>query len=551
MFRRFCILAAVVGAASVARAADFVIVHHGRLLQANDAPVTGTVKLTVRLYKSATGGSSDIVWTEQYDVTPLGGAYAIALGDTRNDKKPLTPADVTGERWMSVVIEGTELTPRQVISAVPQALDARSLGGRAASEYALKTDVSPDAQSLGGRPATAYALKTDTAPDADKLGGKSASEYALKGQLSTDAATLGGRAAADFALKIDTAPNALQLGGKAAVEYALKTDTAPNTLLFGGEPPSAFVKTSGGGDFSITGTGTFGGVGLTQRSAALPACNASAVGQLFFSATAKDFFGCDGTAWLSLTGKLTGTSASRPGTSCNDIRQKSPQLGDGIYWVDFDGVGVGEAPFRVICDMTRDGGGWTLGLKNWYQSGAHGVTARLANVEDGYSRRERPFKLSDIQIRGIIGADRNFDVLVDQHGHNSAYSSGNHEYVILRNYTADFSFNSLVPESSTVTQMQSYRASDNALAWTGRLACGTPVASSGVDGRGVGINCNNVVTGPNPSGGAGCNINMGSSVSTGWHYFYMSEYNTDTYVYICNGAQHSSSHDMVHRWWFR
>jgi hypothetical protein len=31
----------------------------------------------------------------------------------------------------------------------------------------------------------------------------------------------------------------------------------------------------------------------------------------------------------------------------------------------------------------------------------------------------------------------------------------------------------------------------------------------------------------------------------------MAAANTDSYLYICNGAQHSSSHAMNHRFWFR
>ena len=44
---------------------------------------------------------------------------------------------------------------------------------------------------------------------------------------------------------------------------------------------------------------------------------------------------------------------------------------------------------------------------------------------------------------------------------------------------------------------------------------------------------------------------MGTESHDGNHHFYMSNFNSDTYLYICNGPQHSSGHDMNHRWWFR
>jgi hypothetical protein len=92
--------------------------------------------------------------------------------------------------------------------------------------------------------------------------------------------------------------------------------------------------------------------------------------------------------------------------------------------------------------------------------------------------------------------------------------------------------------------MYSYRVSDNALAWSGNMDCGS-------NAGGFGINCYYVLSGTTSGGGSGCSINMGSAVSAAWHTIYMGETNTDTYVYMCNGAQHSSGHNMNHRYWFR
>jgi hypothetical protein len=235
-----------------------------------------------------------------------------------------------------------------------------------------------------------------------------------------------------------------------------------------------------------------------------------------------------------------------PLNSCKALKASDPTLITGVYTIDPDGAGP-IVPIQVVCEMLLDGGGWTLGIKRWYQSGGHRYTAELGAATDGLSHKGSAYKLADDVIRALIGPSKHFEVMADQSGHNSFWSSANYEYVVLRNYTADWRFDTVVQESSTATTLESYRRADGRLAWSGRLSC------NGYGG--AGINCYLPLVG-NPMGGAACAINMGHASrdpvnNPEWHHFFMSDTNTDTYLYFCNGPQHSSGHDMNHRFWFR
>ena len=54
-----------------------------------------------------------------------------------------------------------------------------------------------------------------------------------------------------------------------------------------------------------------------------------------------------------------GLSIENPALNCKDLKNKTPSVSSGVYWIDPDGGSHGNA-FEVYCDQQTDGGGWTL-----------------------------------------------------------------------------------------------------------------------------------------------------------------------------------------------
>ena len=189
-----------------------------------------------------------------------------------------------------------------------------------------------------------------------------------------------------------------------------------------------------------------------------------------------------------------------------------------VYFVRGFGKGKVEKPFPVYCWMAdRQGGGWTLGMVNWYYNsnpfrnfGTGSWNQGLVGNRRILNRKQEAYKLSDRQIQAVIGQEpgqaSKFSVMGDQAGHHGYYSSGNYEYSILKDYNQvwRFQWNRRIGTSKTESWMYSYEiksfdgynpVGDGKENWKGVLKCGDEVGS----GTSAGITCRGVKKGkPSP-----------------------------------------------------
>jgi hypothetical protein len=88
-----------------------------------------------------------------------------------------------------------------------------------------------------------------------------------------------------------------------------------------------------------------------------------------------------------------GEDSSNPGFSCADIQDQGASTGDGVYYIDPFESGA----FEAFCEMSTDGGGWTL--VEWIIEGFHTYTDE--ELLSALHQRDTHAKMSDSDIRTL------------------------------------------------------------------------------------------------------------------------------------------------------
>ncbi len=151
-------------------------------------------------------------------------------------------------------------------------------------------------------------------------------------------------------------------------------------------------------------TNVLTGAGLTLNSSTGAITgdptDVSSITTYAFDVTASDGINTTSRSFTIIVTPPNGSSAVAASTSCYVILDAGYSTGDGAYWILAEGTAR-----QVFCDMTIDGGGWTLVYK-WEDPGGHGNNAHgegyQSNTFEDRGNFQTPFNAGGGNIPGKV-----------------------------------------------------------------------------------------------------------------------------------------------------
>ncbi|MEE2756575.1 MAG: fibrinogen-like YCDxxxxGGGW domain-containing protein [Myxococcota bacterium] len=353
------------------------------------------------------------------------------------------------------------------VDGVDSLLDADFLDGLSSEEFWQRTD-EVDAATLGGQPldvfvrTPAHVLErllrvdgTGSGIDADRLDGFDSSEFVrTAAQILELLKTVDGSNSGLDADRIDGIDSSQFVRTAQQVLDRLKTIDGQGSGVdadrIDGIDSSAFLRGDGdvviNGNLTVRGNTSFGGATDIHNvtTEGMGPCNEETRGRVYFNIEQQRFKGCNGTEWVNMSRGVAGGdggpadkelievngarqwSDNTFAASCREYLQDEAYVGggDGRYRLSNDGG----QPYVVYCDMTTNGGGWTV--VGHYRSGTAGSPPGHDNRDYSLFMRARlnaPFGLgehyanpnsagtwTDWRVLNNIGWPAEFAVVIDQ-----------------------------------------------------------------------------------------------------------------------------------------